>query len=156
MLAAAAQFRRVKGYQGDSRHARTHGPEKSGGCSTWLSVRDRRVSMEPHQNPTASGTSSGGIVHIPEHPIALVVEGPSHHDAEQVRTRAAPILHVARRVRISPGTGHVRQRFSGRLLKLQSLSISCGDLRHVLVSIAKLVNGGAWRGSHRRDLQWQG
>jgi hypothetical protein len=47
MLAAAAQFRRVKGYQGDSRRARTHGPEKSGGCSTWLSVRDRRVSMEP-------------------------------------------------------------------------------------------------------------
>ena len=73
-------------------------------------------------------------MHIPEHPIGLVVEGPSHHDAGQVRTRAAPILHVARRVRISLGTGHVRQRISGRLLKLQSLSmpsiwtISCSSI----------------------------
>jgi hypothetical protein len=51
----------------------------------------------------------GGIMHIPEHPDALVVEGPSRDDAGSVGAWATPALPVTHRLRIGLGAGHVRQ-----------------------------------------------
>jgi hypothetical protein len=49
------------------------------------------------------------IVHVPGDPVALLMEGPSHDHARDVRARPTPPLPAAHHLRIRLGTGHVRK-----------------------------------------------